>query len=93
MNCWQISPNVRPWRFVCRLSRTTVARVSVIKAIAICGLVAAATERTAPGQQPTRLPAVVVNAAPDKPGARKVAGVVRDTSAFAVATLVYVWLR
>ncbi len=36
------------------------------------------------GQQPTRLPAVVVHAAPDKPGARRVAGVVRDTSLDAI---------
>jgi hypothetical protein len=40
--------------------------------------------RAAVAQQPTRLPAVVVNAAPDKPGARKVAGVVRDTAALAL---------
>ena len=31
-------------------------------------------------QDPTRLPAVVVNAAPDLPGPRKLVGVVRDTS-------------
>ena len=30
------------------------------------------------------MPAVVVNAAPDKPGARRVGGVVRDTAAFAL---------
>jgi hypothetical protein len=32
-------------------------------------------------QDPTRLPAVVVNAAPDPPGPRKLTGMVRDTSA------------
>jgi hypothetical protein len=35
-------------------------------------------------QQPTRLPAVVVNATPDRPGPRKMAGVVRDTFAIAL---------
>jgi hypothetical protein len=35
-------------------------------------------------EPPARLPAVVVNAAPDKPGARKMAGVVRDTTGFPV---------
>ena len=35
-------------------------------------------------EPPARLPAVVVNAAPDKPGARKLAGVVRDTIGFPV---------
>ena len=38
----------------------------------------------AAAQQPTRLPAVVVNAAPERPGPRKVAGVVRDTAAVAL---------
>jgi hypothetical protein len=40
--------------------------------------------RVANAQQPARLPAVVVNAAPDRPGPRKMAGVVRDTSAVAL---------
>ena len=40
--------------------------------------------RAGHAQQPARLPAVVVNAAPDKPGARKLGGVVRDTAAFAL---------
>jgi hypothetical protein len=35
-------------------------------------------------EPPARLPAVVVNAAPDKPGARKMAGVVRDTVGFPI---------
>ena len=35
-------------------------------------------------EPPARLPAVVVNAAPDKPGARKIAGVVRDTTGFPI---------
>jgi hypothetical protein len=35
-------------------------------------------------QQPARLPAVVVNAAPDPPGPRKIAGIVRDTSAIPI---------
>jgi Carboxypeptidase regulatory-like domain len=56
----------------------------VPRAIAICALVAVSTARTVAAQQPARLPAVVVNAAPDKPGARKLAGVVRDTGAFAI---------
>jgi hypothetical protein len=38
----------------------------------------------AAAQEPTRLPAVVVNAAPERPGPRKVAGVVRDTAAVAL---------
>jgi hypothetical protein len=40
--------------------------------------------RGARAQQPARLPAVVVNVAPDLPGPRKIAGVVRDTSAIAL---------
>lgn len=44
----------------------------------------APASRVAAAQQPTRLPAVVVNAAPDRPGPRKVAGVVRDTAAVAL---------
>jgi len=35
-------------------------------------------------EPPARLPAVVVNAAPNKPGARKMAGVVRDTIGFPI---------
>ena len=35
-------------------------------------------------EPPARLPAVVVNAAPDKPGTRKMAGVVRDTTGFPI---------
>ena len=35
-------------------------------------------------EPPARLPAVVVNAAPPKPGARKMAGVVRDTIGFPI---------
>jgi hypothetical protein len=35
-------------------------------------------------QDPARLPAVVVNAAPDPPGPRKIAGVVRDTVGFPI---------
>jgi carboxypeptidase family protein len=35
-------------------------------------------------EPPARLPAVVVNAAPPKPGARKIAGVVRDTIGFPI---------
>ena len=35
-------------------------------------------------EPPRRLPAVVVNAAPDKPGSRKMAGVVRDTVGFPI---------
>ncbi|HWJ12265.1 MAG TPA: carboxypeptidase-like regulatory domain-containing protein [Gemmatimonadaceae bacterium] len=35
-------------------------------------------------EPPARLPAVVVNAAPNKPGARKMAGVVRDTVGFPI---------
>jgi hypothetical protein len=35
-------------------------------------------------QPPARLPAVVVTAAPEKPGARKLAGVVRDTTGFPI---------
>lgn len=35
-------------------------------------------------EPPARLPAVIVNAAPAKPGARKLAGVVRDTTGFPV---------
>ena len=35
-------------------------------------------------EPPARLPAVVINAAPDKPGARKMAGVVRDTIGFPI---------
>ena len=35
-------------------------------------------------EPPARLPAVVVNAAPDKPGARRMAGVVRDTVGFPI---------
>jgi hypothetical protein len=38
----------------------------------------------ADAQNPTRLPGVVVNAAPDLPGPRKIAGVVRDTTGFTV---------
>ena len=45
---------------------------------------AALAPRAVFAQQPTRLPAVVVNAAPDKPGARKIGGVVRDTAALAL---------
>lgn len=40
--------------------------------------------RSARAQDPTRLPAVVVNAAPEKPGPRKLAGVVRDTIGFPI---------
>jgi hypothetical protein len=40
--------------------------------------------RPAFAQQPTRLPAVVVNVAPDLPGARKIVGVVRDTTGFPI---------
>lgn len=41
--------------------------------------------RTLQAQEPpARLPAVVVNAAPPKPGARKIAGVVRDTIGFPI---------
>ena len=39
------------------------------------------TARAVHAQQPARLPAVVVNVAPDPPGARKIAGIVRDTLA------------
>ena len=35
----------------------------------------------AAAQQPTRLPAVVVNASPEHPGPRKIGGIVRDTAA------------
>ena len=35
-------------------------------------------------EPPARLPAVVINAAPNKPGARKMAGVVRDTIGFPI---------
>lgn len=58
--------------------------MSVAKAIAIGALLSLTAPRVSSAQQPTRLPAVVVHAAPDKPGARKVAGVVRDTSAVAI---------
>jgi hypothetical protein len=64
-------------------SRQPDARVTVAKAIAISALLVIPW-RSMVGQQPTRLPAVVVNAAPDRPGARKLGGVVRDTSAFAI---------
>ena len=50
---------------------------SIVASVLICPSIAVA-------QQPTRLPVVVVNAAPDRPGPRKVAGVVRDTAAIAL---------
>jgi hypothetical protein len=46
-------------------------------------LLACATQ-DARAQQPARLPAVVVNAIPDPPGPRKIAGIVRDTSALPI---------
>jgi len=47
----------------------------------VCG---AASRVTAAQQPPARLPAVVVTGAPDLPGPKKIAGVVRDTSAIPV---------
>ncbi len=44
-----------------------------------------ASRHDALGQDPARLPTVRVNAAPPPPGARRIAGVVRDTSGFPVA--------
>jgi hypothetical protein len=44
-------------------------------------LIFAAADGARAQQTPTRLPAVVVNAVPDAPGARKIAGLVRDTIA------------
>src|SRR5690349_11766485 len=46
--------------------------------VMLIGLLAVAQPLHA--QDPTRLPAVVVNAAPDLPGPRKLVGVVRDTT-------------
>jgi protocatechuate 3,4-dioxygenase beta subunit len=47
-------------------------------------LVLGAGWRGVHAQQPARLPAVVVNVAPDPPGPRKIAGVVRDTLAIPI---------
>jgi hypothetical protein len=49
---------------------------AVVPALAIFAL----APRRVGAQQPTRLPGVVVNAAPDLPGPRKLVGVVRDTT-------------
>src|SRR4051812_30036242 len=49
------------------------------------GLVACVVTKRADAQNPpARLPAVVVNAMPDPPGPKKVAGVVRDTTGFGI---------
>lgn len=56
-----------------RLASTTFAVMSCL------GLRSIAAQ-----EPPARLPAVVVNAAPDKPGARKMAGVARDTVGFPI---------
>lgn len=61
-----------------RSSRVRIQRLVLLTASVVLA------PRAALAQQPTRLPAVVVNAAPDKPGARRIGGVVRDTAAFAL---------
>lgn len=48
---------------------------------AVLIVVLAIAPRVLVAQQPTRLPAVVVNASPEHPGPRKIGGVVRDTAA------------
>lgn len=54
-------------------------------ALLTLAVVAARAHRDAAAQNPpVRLPAVVVNAAPDLPGPRRIAGVVRDTTGFPV---------
>jgi hypothetical protein len=52
--------------------------------LAVLLLASVAIERADAQNPPARLPAVVVNATPNLPGPRKVAGVVRDTTGFPV---------
>jgi hypothetical protein len=65
------------------MSRPVVRAFAPLPAATLTAALAilAFVPRVVAAQQPTRLPAVVVNAAPDPPGPRKLVGVVRDTSA------------
>jgi hypothetical protein len=58
--------------------------LSTIRWVLIPVLLLVTWGREALAQDPTRLPAVVTVSAPDMPGARRIAGVVRDTLGFPV---------